>query len=102
MQTTCAVLTPRAVWCRARATAGLTKLCQLLALSAWHGIAQERSAGSSGKQISALRIEISDQNFLVIKLQPTARAYRIIPLCTRGRSICLPRPPMGQAPRRPR
>ena len=64
MQTTCAVLTPRAVWCRARATAGLTKLCQLLALSAWHGIAQERSAGSSGKQISALRIEISDQNFL--------------------------------------
>ena len=64
MQTTCAVLTPRAVWCRARATAGLTKLCQLLALSAWHVIAQERSAGSSGKQISALRIEISDQNFL--------------------------------------
>ena len=63
MQTTCAVLTPRAVWCRARATAGLTKLCQLLALSAWHGIAQERSAGSSGKQISALRIEISDQSF---------------------------------------
>ena len=62
MQTTCAVLTPRAVWCRARATAGLTKLCQLLALSAWHGIAQERSAGSSGKQISALRIEISDQS----------------------------------------
>ena len=54
MQTTCAVLTPRAVWCRARATAGLTKLCQLLALSAWHGIAQERSAGSSIKQISAL------------------------------------------------
>ena len=53
MQTTCAVLTPRAVWCRARATAGLTKLCQLLALSAWHGIAQERSAGSSIKQISA-------------------------------------------------
>ena len=64
MQTTCAVLTPRAVWCRARATVGLTKLCQLLALSAWHVIAQERSAGSSGKQISALRIEISDQNFL--------------------------------------
>ena len=63
MQTTCAVLTPRAVWCRARATAGLTKLCQLLALSAWHVIAQERSAGSSGKQISALRIEISDQSF---------------------------------------
>ena len=27
--------------------------------------------------------------FLLIKLQPTARAYRIIPLCTRGRSICL-------------
>ena len=25
----------------------------------------------------------------IIKLQPTARAYRIIPLCTRGRSICL-------------
>ena len=62
MQTTCAVLTPRAVWCRARATAGLTKLCQLLALSAWHVIAQERSAGSSGKQISALRIEVSDQS----------------------------------------
>ena len=68
MQTTCAVLTPRAVWCRARATAGLTKLCQLLALSAWHGIAQERSAGSSGKQISALRIEISDQNFLAAQV----------------------------------
>lgn len=54
MQTTCAVLTPRAVWWRARAPVGLSKLCQLLALSAWHGIAQERSAGSSIKQISAL------------------------------------------------
>ena len=54
MQTTCAVLTPRVVWCRATAPAGLSKLCQLLALSAWHGIAQERSAGSSIKQISAL------------------------------------------------
>ena len=53
MQTTCAVLTPRVVWCRATAPAGLSKLCQLLALSAWHGIAQERSAGSSIKQISA-------------------------------------------------
>ena len=59
-----AVLTPRAVWWRARAPVGLSKLCQLLALSAWHVIVQERSAGSSGKQISALRIEISDQNFL--------------------------------------
>ena len=49
-----AVLTPRAVWWRARAPVGLSKLCQLLALSAWHGIAQERSAGSSIKQISAL------------------------------------------------
>ena len=58
-----AVLTPRAVWWGARAPVGLSKLCQLLALSAWHGIAQERSAGSSGKQISALRIEISDQSF---------------------------------------
>ena len=48
-----AVLTPRAVWWRARAPVGLSKLCQLLALSAWHGIAQERSAGSSIKQISA-------------------------------------------------
>ena len=57
-----AVLTPRAVWCRARALAGLAKLRQLLALSAWHVIAQERSAGSSGKQISALRIEVSDQS----------------------------------------
>ena len=57
-----AVLTPRAVWCRARASEGLTKLCQLLALSAWHGIVQERSAGSSDKQISALRIEDSDQS----------------------------------------
>ena len=62
MQTTCAVLTPRVVWCRATAPAGLAKLCQLLALSAWHGIAQERSAGSSDKQISALRIEVSDQS----------------------------------------
>ena len=64
-----AVLTPRAVWWRARAPVGLSKLCQLLALSAWHGIAQERSAGSSGKQISALRIEISDQNFLAAMAQ---------------------------------
>ena len=48
-----AVLTPRAVWWRARAPVGLSKMCQLLALSAWHGIAQERSAGSSIKQISA-------------------------------------------------
>ena len=48
-----AVLTPRAVWCRARATAGLTKLCQLLALSAWHFIAQGRSESSSKEQISA-------------------------------------------------
>ena len=62
MQTTCAVLTPRAVWCRARATAGLTKLCQLLALSAWHLIAQGRSESSSDKQISALRIEVSDRS----------------------------------------
>ena len=54
MQMTRAVLTPRAVWWRARAPVGLSKLCQLLALSAWHGIAQERSAGSSIKQISAL------------------------------------------------
>ena len=71
MQTTCAVLTPRAVWCRARAMAGLKKLCQLLALSAWHGIAQERSAGSSGKQISALRIEISDQSFSLARVVGT-------------------------------
>ena len=70
MQTTCAVLTPRAVWWRARAPVGLSKLCQLLALSAWHGIAQERSAGSSGKQISALRIEISDQSFSLAAFAP--------------------------------
>ena len=63
MQTTCAVLTPRAVWCRASAPAGLAKLSQLLALSAWHLIAQGRSESSSDKQISALRIEISDQSF---------------------------------------
>ena len=56
MQTTCAVLTPRAVWCRARATAGLTKLCQLLALSAWHGIAQGRRQSSSDKQMSAFAL----------------------------------------------
>ena len=62
MQTTCAVLTPRAVWCRARAPAGLSKLSQLLALSAWHLIAQGRSESSSDKQISALRIEVSDQS----------------------------------------
>merc|ERR1712185_277040 len=54
VQMTRAVLTPRAVWWRARALVGLSKLCQLLALSAWHGIAQERSAGNSIKQISAL------------------------------------------------
>ena len=54
MQTTCAVLTPRVVWCRATAPAGLSKLCQLLALSAWHFIAQGRSESSSDKQISAL------------------------------------------------
>ena len=76
MQTTCAVLTPRAVWCRASAPAGLTKLCQLLALSAWHGIAQERSAGSSGKQISALRIEISDQSFSLERGLPESRTYQ--------------------------
>ena len=57
-----AVLTPRAVWWRARAPVGLSKLCQLLALSAWHGIAQERSAGSSIKQISALTHFASAQN----------------------------------------
>ena len=62
MQTTCAVLTPRAVWCRASAPAGLAKLSQLLALSAWHLIAQGRSESSSDKQISALRIEVSDQS----------------------------------------
>ena len=48
-----AVLTPRAVWWRARAPVGLSKLLQLLALRAWEGIAQERSAGSSKEQISA-------------------------------------------------
>ena len=53
MQTTCAVLTPRVVWCRATAPAGLSKLCQLLALSAWHFIAQGRSESSSKEQISA-------------------------------------------------
>ena len=53
MQTTCAVLTPRVVWCRATAAAGLSKLCQLLALSAWHFIAQGRSESSSKEQISA-------------------------------------------------
>ena len=53
MQTTCAVLTPRVVWCRATAPAGLSKLCQLLALSAWHLIAQGRSESSSKEQISA-------------------------------------------------
>ena len=53
MQTTCAVLTPRAVWWRARAPVGLSKLCQLLALSAWHFIAQGRSESSSKEQISA-------------------------------------------------
>ena len=53
MQTTCAVLTPRVVWCRATAPAGLSKLCQLLGLSAWHFIAQGRSESSSKEQISA-------------------------------------------------
>ena len=53
MQTTCAVLTPRVVWCRSTAPAGLSKLCQLLALSAWHFIAQGRSESSSKEQISA-------------------------------------------------
>ena len=53
MQTTCAVLTPRVVWCRATAPAGLSKLCQLLALSAWHFIAQGWSESSSKEQISA-------------------------------------------------
>ena len=53
MQTTCAVLTPRVVWCRATTPAGLSKLCQLLALSAWHFIAQGRSESSSKEQISA-------------------------------------------------
>ena len=53
MQTTCAVLTPRAVWCRARAPAGLAKLSQLLALSPWHLIAHGRSESSSKEQISA-------------------------------------------------
>ena len=53
MQTTCAVLTPRVVWCRATAPAGLAKLCQLLALSAWHFIAHGRSESSSKEQISA-------------------------------------------------
>ena len=48
-----AVLTPRAVWWRARAPVGLSKLCQLLALSAWHFIAQGRSESSSKEQISA-------------------------------------------------
>ena len=48
-----AVLTPRVVWCRATAPAGLSKLCQLLALSAWHFIAQGRSESSSKEQISA-------------------------------------------------
>ena len=32
----------------------------------------------------------------IIKLQPTARAYRIIPLCTRGRSICLQKTEPGR------
>ena len=73
-----AVLTPRAVWWRARAPVGLSKLCQLLALSAWHGIAQERSAGSSGKQISALRIEISDQSFS-LAARYAHRALRPVP-----------------------
>ena len=68
-----AVLTPRAVWCRARATAGLTKLCQLLALSAWHGIAQERSAGSSIKQISALTHFASAQSPAPARTGPQAR-----------------------------
>ena len=53
MQTTCAVLTPRVVWCRARAPAGLAKLSQLLALSPWHFIAHGRSESSSKEQISA-------------------------------------------------
>ena len=53
MQTTCAVLTPRVVWCRARAPAGLAKLSQLLALSPWHLIAHGRSESSSKEQISA-------------------------------------------------
>ena len=53
MQTTCVVLTPRVVWCRARAPAGLAKLSQLLALSPWHFIAHGRSESSSKEQISA-------------------------------------------------
>ena len=42
---------------------------------------QSTQATNFGRLLSVART--------IIKLQPTARAYRIIPLCTRGRSICL-------------
>ena len=73
-----AVLTPRAVWWRARAPVGLSKLCQLLALSAWHGIAQERSAGSSIKQISALTHFASAQGTYSASRRLGHRAYLLL------------------------
>ena len=77
MQTTCAVLTPRVVWCRATAPAGLSKLCQLLALSERHVIAQGRSESSSKEQSSAraYRAEIR------VWYQPNAIELRGIRIC---------------------
>ena len=76
MQTTCAVLTPRVVWCRARAPAGLAKLSQLLALSPWHFIAHGRSESSSKEQISA-RAFISEirAHYRPVPWVPDRRAF---------------------------
>ena len=78
MQTTCAVLTPRVVWCRARAPAGLAKLSQLLALSPWHLIAHGRSESSSKEQISA-RAFISE---IRAAYRPLDMAWSICYICT--------------------
>ena len=80
MQTTCAVLTPRVVWCRARAPAGLAKLSQLLALSPWHFIAHGRSESSSKEQISA-RAFISE---IRAAYRPTSHQSAAAPFAVRA------------------
>ena len=91
MQTTCAVLTPRVVWCRARAPAGLAKLSQLLALSPWHFIAHGRSESSSKEQISA-RAFISEIRAAYRPMLVEAKSRLDNPLlrCPVSRDLVLP------------
>ena len=52
-------------------------------------VAYSRGHGPSGPAFANPSPMSEPKSRTTIKLQPTARAYRIIPLCTRGRSICL-------------